>query len=418
MLLTGTSREQCDALRKQVSGCASWFFWIAGMTLINAAMIHSGSDTSFLIGLTVSMVVDALAAQGGSLTKIFAIGFDAACIGALIFLGWKARSGRRWAFTVGLILYSMDTLLSLAAPNFISIALHGWALFSMGLGLRLAGKLSAAEAESALPPVLGQPALPPLLGASAAAPALGFQAKRIDKAAVEMEEMARLLYAPSYRYAPVDPKSFRSLDLGFYDATLRKLQSFGFRHLGDEENLDLKNTAQDPGCFTRVALGSDGTVMAALYQFRPKFWLRLLLRLTGTKLGKAVDFETEFSDGTVLCTSNAQLAATIQRPEEISSLFLPWETPVEQIYERHLQRVQERLRASSAVPKAFATLDDVHASQNRQQAMKALFRKNVGGFSREELLAHADTPEKMQAAEQLWQRLQQRRQNVSVPSPA
>lgn len=153
----GIPAESCEELRKQVSSCASWFFWIAAMTVINSLMIHSGSETSFMIGLTISMVMDAATAAAGSTAKIIAASFDAVCVAGLVFLGSKARRGLRWAFVVGIVLYGLDTLLSLVAPNVISIALHGWALFSMGLGLRAAGKLRVAEAAASVPPVLEAP---------------------------------------------------------------------------------------------------------------------------------------------------------------------------------------------------------------------------------------------------------------------
>ncbi|HEX2853036.1 MAG TPA: hypothetical protein VHO24_07355 [Opitutaceae bacterium] len=153
----GNPTEEIEALRKQVASCASWFYWIAGMTVINCMMIQSGSDTSFVIGLTVGMVVDAMAASAGATAKLFAAGFDAICVAGLIFLGVKARRGLRWAFIAGIVLYGMDTLLSLVAPNAISIGVHAWALFSMGMGLRVAGKLQVAESAAALPPVLGSP---------------------------------------------------------------------------------------------------------------------------------------------------------------------------------------------------------------------------------------------------------------------
>lgn len=154
--------DDIESLRKQVSSYASWFYWIAGMTVVNCVMIHSGSETSFLIGLTIGMVVDAMTADAGSTAKIFAASFDAICVGSLIFLGVKARQGVRWAFVVGIILYGMDTLLSLLAPSAVSIAVHAWALISMALGLRAAGKLRVAEAIAATPPVLSPTANAPV----------------------------------------------------------------------------------------------------------------------------------------------------------------------------------------------------------------------------------------------------------------
>ncbi len=35
----------------EVMSGASWFWWIAGLSLVNSIMTHSGSDTGFIIGL-------------------------------------------------------------------------------------------------------------------------------------------------------------------------------------------------------------------------------------------------------------------------------------------------------------------------------------------------------------------------------
>lgn len=399
--------DQPEVLAKHVKGCAGWFFWIAGLTLVNSVMMRTGSETSFLIGLTITQVVDVLGIAAGPVGGWMAGAFALVGIGLFVLLGLKARVGERWAFVTGLVLYGIDTLLSLVDPNFISIAFHGWALITMGVGLRQAAKLHAVRAAEMLPPVLGNPA--------GTVPAGPVGSARIDQAAAEMEEMTRRLFAPSHRYAQVDPKSFRGLDQNFYDTGLQQLQALGFRHVSDEENLDLKGTAQDPRCFIRSALGRDGTVMAALFQMRPKWWLRLLLRLTGNKLGKTMEFETEFSGGGFLATSNAQLAASLKSPPQIVSVFLPWETPLEKIFATHLQGMKEYLNEHpTAVPVVLHTREDVRDSQNRMQGVKAAFRKNIGGLSREELLANADTPAKVEVAEQLWVRLQERRTPVAA----
>ena len=41
----------------EVMSGASWFWWIAGLSLVNSIMTHSGSDTGFIIGLGFTLVV-------------------------------------------------------------------------------------------------------------------------------------------------------------------------------------------------------------------------------------------------------------------------------------------------------------------------------------------------------------------------
>ena len=62
---TATSRDPAtEALLK--SG-ASWFYWIAGLSLINSFIALSGSDYGFILGLGITRIIDAfgMAFQSG-----------------------------------------------------------------------------------------------------------------------------------------------------------------------------------------------------------------------------------------------------------------------------------------------------------------------------------------------------------------
>src|SRR6266516_3067348 len=48
-------------LEKQLKGGGSWFYWIAGLTLVNAVMALSGSGTRFILGLGLTQIFDKLA---------------------------------------------------------------------------------------------------------------------------------------------------------------------------------------------------------------------------------------------------------------------------------------------------------------------------------------------------------------------
>lgn len=55
-----SSTEAAQSLAALRNGTA-WFFWIAGLSLVNAVITHAGSDLSFVAGLGVTQVIDALA---------------------------------------------------------------------------------------------------------------------------------------------------------------------------------------------------------------------------------------------------------------------------------------------------------------------------------------------------------------------
>jgi hypothetical protein len=136
-----------------VSG-ASWFWWIAGLSLINSVLLHSGSDTSLAIGLGFTLMVDAIFQE----IKVVAFIIDALALATVCGLGYYARKGYVWAFVVGIVLYSLDALIYLGLQAWIGMAIHAFALFYMIRGaLRLRAALKAAAEP---PPVLAAAAEP------------------------------------------------------------------------------------------------------------------------------------------------------------------------------------------------------------------------------------------------------------------
>lgn len=134
-----------------ITGGASWFFWIAGLSIVNTAMIHSGSDTSFVIGLGFTLVADAMFKA----YKLVAFGIDAVALGAFFGLGFLARKGHLWAFVTGIVLYGLDALIYLAFQDWMSVAFHGLALFYLFRGAKALH--TALKAAKEAPPVAEPP---------------------------------------------------------------------------------------------------------------------------------------------------------------------------------------------------------------------------------------------------------------------
>lgn len=130
-----------------VSG-AGWFWWIVGLSLVNTVLIHSGSDTSFVVGLGFTTVADAMFRE----MKVVAFILDAIALGTFVALGLLSRKGHLWAFITGIVLYGLDALIYLAFQDWMPVAFHAFALFYMvrGAAALRAGLKAAAEP----PPVL------------------------------------------------------------------------------------------------------------------------------------------------------------------------------------------------------------------------------------------------------------------------
>jgi len=119
---------------------ANWFFWIAGLSLVNSLVLLVGSQWNFIVGLGTTQVVDAialeLAQQFGSVWKFIGLMFNVIIAGVFCFFGVFSRKKHSWAFILGMVLYALDGLLFLLVQDFLSLGFHAFALFCIFSGLK------------------------------------------------------------------------------------------------------------------------------------------------------------------------------------------------------------------------------------------------------------------------------------------
>ncbi len=134
-----------------VKGAASWFIWIAGLSLVNSIIVMAGGGLHFIVGLGITQVVDALAHEAGSSGIVLDLIINGFVVGVFgIFFNF-ARKGHSWAFIVGILLYAADGLLLLAFKDILSVAFHAYALYRIYLGLKALPALQKLEAAMASP---------------------------------------------------------------------------------------------------------------------------------------------------------------------------------------------------------------------------------------------------------------------------
>lgn len=114
-----------------VVGAARWFWWIAGLSLVNTVMFFSGSDASFIVGLGMTAVASVMLAGNMAL----AIGVTAAILGVYFLFGLYAQRGAKWAFYVGIALYVVDALIYVKLESYMSVAFHAYATFCIARGV-------------------------------------------------------------------------------------------------------------------------------------------------------------------------------------------------------------------------------------------------------------------------------------------
>jgi hypothetical protein len=148
--VTLDAAETAD-LEKKIKNGGSWFYWIAVLSLINSIVILSGANWGFVLGLSLTQVIDYgvrefVAKEFGFIAKAVAFVIDLAAAGLFITFGIYARRNHAWAFIAGIVIYGFDTivtLLTVFTGNWLGIIWHGWALFGLFVGLKAANKWRA-----------------------------------------------------------------------------------------------------------------------------------------------------------------------------------------------------------------------------------------------------------------------------------
>lgn len=124
----------------QLKGGASWFYWIAGLSLINSLIVLAGSEWNFLIGLGLTQVIDAIAkilstgisGTAGLIITALAFILDLGVAGLFVLFGWLAKKHYAWPFIVGMILYALDGVIFVLVQSWPSVGFHAFALFYLG----------------------------------------------------------------------------------------------------------------------------------------------------------------------------------------------------------------------------------------------------------------------------------------------
>jgi hypothetical protein len=132
---------------------AAWFYWVAGLSLVNSIASFTGSEFGFALGLSVTQIADGLAARfvmNGAPTHVrgIALGFDLIVLAMVAGCGWLSQKRVLPVYALGMALYFVDALLFLPFFDIISIAIHGFALLCMWKGFQSYRQL--AKLESAL----------------------------------------------------------------------------------------------------------------------------------------------------------------------------------------------------------------------------------------------------------------------------
>ena len=154
-------------LENRFKGGANWFYWIAGLSLLNSLIFLFGGNMSFVVGLGITQVVDGIVSVianefGGTVATVahlLGMGGNVLITAIFVVFGVLARKKHRWAFIVGMVLYALDILILMWAKDFYSILFHAIALFGLYRGMATLKELQALMATQPAETLAGQEVL-------------------------------------------------------------------------------------------------------------------------------------------------------------------------------------------------------------------------------------------------------------------
>lgn len=120
----------------QLKSGASWFYWIAALSMINSIAAAADVSWRFIFGLGVTQVLDAMGTEFGGAAKFVMLGLDIVIAGIFVFFGVFANKGHLWAFITGMALFAIDTLLMLLFGDWLGLAVHAFVLYCLFMGLK------------------------------------------------------------------------------------------------------------------------------------------------------------------------------------------------------------------------------------------------------------------------------------------
>jgi|AraplaDrversion2_2_1032049.scaffolds.fasta_scaffold108553_1 uncharacterized membrane protein YdcZ (DUF606 family) len=136
-----------------VASSARWFWWIAGLSLVNLLLFYAGSNTNFVVGLGMTAVVSAVFTD----PKVVGLILSALIIGHYGVIGYFALREKLWAFYIGLVVYVIDALVYAFFEDWMPVAFHAYVIFHLFKGI---SALRGRGDEAPAPAPMEQPQSP------------------------------------------------------------------------------------------------------------------------------------------------------------------------------------------------------------------------------------------------------------------
>lgn len=136
---------------------ARWFYWIAGLTMVNSIVAFLGTDLMMVFGLASTLVGTYIGIEIGGAGAFIGMGIAVCLALAFVGFGWMAERGATWAFITGMVIYLADAAVSVYLNDWFGLAAHAFALVLIGMGLQASLRLRRQSSSSGAVPGMETP---------------------------------------------------------------------------------------------------------------------------------------------------------------------------------------------------------------------------------------------------------------------
>ena len=153
VVLSSEPEEVSPETLAQLKSGANWFYWIAGLSLINSAIFVFGGNVNFIAGLAFTQIIDAIfdasvsqGAPGGIIAV--AVVIDLIVVAVFAMIGYFSNKAMNAVFIGGMVIYAIDGVIWLLLGSLFAAGFHVFALVMIFRGFMASREVNRIKTEN------------------------------------------------------------------------------------------------------------------------------------------------------------------------------------------------------------------------------------------------------------------------------
>ncbi len=143
LIRVGTKTMPRADAERVVRRFAAWFWWVAGLSLMNSIAAAADMNYRMILGLGITQLLDAFFPFGQFVHLLLVL----LAVGLFVLFGFYARRLSSSWYLTGMIVYAADALLFIPAGDWIAVGFHVFVLFMLWTGYTALRSIKEAPPE-------------------------------------------------------------------------------------------------------------------------------------------------------------------------------------------------------------------------------------------------------------------------------